>query len=65
MLVKERIIKEIDKLPENMLIEIYDFVKYLEMKKEKELLTSASQKISESSFDEIWNNEEDSVYDKL
>lgn len=65
MLVKERIIKEIDKLPENMLIEIYDFVKFLEMKKEKELLTSASQKISEESFDKIWNNEEDSIYDKL
>ncbi|MCP4265508.1 MAG: toxin-antitoxin system, antitoxin component, Xre family protein [Candidatus Brocadiaceae bacterium] len=65
MTVKEMIKKEIDKLPENMLVEVYDFVSFLETKKERELLTQASRKISETSFEKIWNNEEDSAYDKL
>ncbi len=65
MRVKDIIIQEIDKLPENILIEIYDFVKFLEMKNEKEKLTHSSQKIAETSFEKVWNNEEDSVYDKL
>ena len=65
MTVKEMIKKEIDKLPENMLIEIYDFVRFLEAKQERELLTKTSQKMSETSFEKIWNNEEDSAYDKL
>lgn len=65
MTVKEMIKKEIDKLPENMLIEVYDFVRFLETKKDRELLTKASQKMSEISFEKSWNNEEDSAYDKL
>lgn len=65
MTVKEMIKKEIEKLPENMLVEVYDFVRFLETKKDKELLTQTSQKMSEISFEKIWNNEEDSDYDKL
>ncbi len=65
MTVKEMIKNEIDKLPENMLVEVYDFVRFLETKKERELLTQAAQKMSETSFEKIWDNEEDSAYDKL
>ncbi len=65
MTVKEMIKKEIDKLPEDILIEVFDFVRFLETKKERELLTQTSQKMSEISFEKIWDNEEDSVYDKL
>lgn len=65
MSVKELIKKEIDKLPENMLAEVYDFVRFLEVKKERELLVRASQKLSRSSFERIWDNEEDAAYDRL
>lgn len=65
MSVKELIKKEIDKLPENMLAEVYDFVRFLETKKERELLIRGSQKLSESSFEKVWDNEEDTVYDRL
>lgn len=65
MSVKELIKKEIDKLPENMLAEVYDFVRFLETKKERELLIRESQKLSESSFEKVWDNEEDTVYDRL
>ena len=65
MTVIEMIKKDIDKLPEIMLVEVFDFVRFLETKKERELLTQASQKMSEVSFERVWDNEEDSVYDNL
>ncbi len=65
MTVKEMIKKEIDKLPEDILVEVFDFVRFLETKKVRELLTQTSQKMSEISFERIWDNEEDSVYDNL
>ena len=51
--------------PENLLVEVYDFILFLETKKEKALLTKASQQLSEASFEKIWIKEEDAVYDTL
>lgn len=65
MSVKQRIKKEIDKLPESLLPEVFDFIQFLEHKKEQTLLTKASQKLSEASFKKIWDNDEDAVYDRL
>ncbi len=63
--VKERIINEIDRLPESYLSEIFDFILFLESKKEKALMAKASQQLSTASFEKIWDNEEDAAYDKL
>lgn len=65
MSVKEVIKKEIDRLPEDILAEVFDFIQFLESKKEKTLLTKASQKLSEVSFKKVWDNDEDAVYDSL
>lgn len=65
MSVKEVIKKEIDKLPEDILAEVFDFIQFLESKKEKTLLIRASQKLSEVSFKKVWDNDEDAVYDSL
>lgn len=65
MIVKEVIKREIDKLPENILIEVYDFIRFLESKRDQELVVKASQNLSEKSFEKIWDNEEDAVYDRL
>lgn len=65
MTVKDMIKSEIDRLPDNVLIEVYDFILFLETKKEKMLLAKASQQLSEASFEKIWINEEDAVYDTL
>jgi len=65
MSVKEVIKKEIDKLPEDILAEVFDFIQFLESKKDKTLLTKASQKLSEVSFKKVWDNDEDAVYDSL
>jgi len=65
MSVKEIIKNEIDKLPENLLSEVLDFIQFLESKKERALLAKASQKLSTASFHKIWDNDEDAVYDSL
>ena len=65
MIVKEMIKKEIDKLPENLATEVYDFIIFLETRREKELLTKTAQSLSVPSFEKVWNNEEDAVYDNL
>jgi len=65
MLDKELIKKEIDKLPEDILTEILDFIQFLERKRERDLLVRSSQELSATSFQKIWDNEEDSVYDTV
>lgn len=65
MSVKELIINEIDRLPENVLVEVYDFIQFLEVKKRRNLLAKASQELPAPSFQKIWDNEEDAVYDNL
>jgi len=65
MSVKEMIKKEIDNLPETLLQEIFDFIQFLEVKKEKDLLVRTSQTLSMTSFEKVWDNEEDAAYDAL
>ena len=62
---KELIKKEIDKLPEDILIEVFDFIQFLERKRERDLLVRSSQELSTASFQRIWDNEEDSAYDTV
>jgi hypothetical protein len=65
MLDKELIKKEIDKLSEDILTEVFDFIQFLERRKERDLLVRSSQELSATSFQKIWDNEEDSVYDTV
>lgn len=59
MSVKEIIKKEIDNLPDNLLTEVFDFIQFLESKRERTLLAKASQELSAASFQKIWDNEEE------
>lgn len=65
MTVREQIRSEIEKLPENVLQEVFDFIRLLEMKNEKAMLCRSSQKLSQASFVKVWDNEEDAAYDRL
>jgi hypothetical protein len=65
MSVKDLIKNDIEKPPENLLEEVFDFIRFMEIKREKILLTRASQKLSMTSFEKVWDNEEDAVYDSL
>ena len=65
MSAKEIIKKEIDKLPENLLAEVFDFIQFLESKRDRNLLVKASQELSTTSFKKVWDNDEDAGYDSL
>lgn len=65
MSVKEMIKGEIDRLPDNLAEEVYDFILFLESKSEKNFIVKSYQELSTESFKKIWNNEEDAIYDKL
>jgi len=65
MSIKDTLKKEIDRLPDDVLAEILDFIQFLEMKLDKNLLARASQEMSQASFDRVWDNEEDAAYDNL
>ena len=65
MLDKELIKREIDKLPDDLLGEILDFIQFLETKKERDQLAKSFQALSGGSFQRIWDNEEDAVYDTV
>ncbi|MBS3906054.1 MAG: DUF2281 domain-containing protein [Syntrophaceae bacterium] len=65
MIIKELIKKEIEKLPEDILAEVFDFIQFLESKKRRDLLAKSSQELSNPTFQRIWDNEEDAVYDRV
>ena len=65
MSVREMIKSEIDRMPDDILPEILDFIQFLEQKKEKGILAEACQNLSKKSFDKIWDNDEDAIYDEL
>ncbi|HBR18175.1 MAG TPA: hypothetical protein DD725_11335 [Deltaproteobacteria bacterium] len=65
MSIKEMIKNEVDKLPEGLLAEVFDFIQFLEIKRNKNIFAKASQELSTASFKKIWDNKEDAVYDSL
>ena len=65
MSIKDTLKKEIDRLPEDVLAELLDFIQFLDTKLDKNLLARASQEMSQASFARIWDNEEDAAYDNL
>lgn len=65
MYVKELIKKEVDNLPDNLAAEVYDFIMFLESKKQNLNLVRSAQSLSVPVFQKIWDNEEDAVYDNL
>ena len=60
----ESLIEKIKHISTPRQVEVADFVEFLTQKEERKLVESA-MKMSEESFSEVWDNEEDSVYDKL
>jgi hypothetical protein len=46
MTVKDLVKTEIDKLPENLLVEVLDFIRFIETRAEKDMLARASQDLT-------------------
>ncbi len=65
MRTAEKILTEkIKGLPPQKIVEVIDFVDFLVHKEEQKIVNSA-MKLSEKTFAEVCDNDEDSVYDEL
>jgi len=64
MMISEDLIEKIKNLPPERLAEVEDFVDFIAQRDERRLVQAAS-KLSEESFRQVWDNEEDSAYDQL
>jgi len=60
----ETLIEKIKHLPPQRQAEVENFVDFL-AQKDEQALVQAAMKMSEKSLEKIWDNDEDSVYDKL
>lgn len=57
--------RKLSKLSEFKLAEVNDFVDFLISKKEEQNLRASYTSASKASFNEIWDNKEDGIYDDL
>lgn len=64
MIQTETLIKKIQGLSTRQQTEVQDFVDFLVQKDDKKFV-EAAMKTSEKAFEQVWDNEEDSVYDQL
>ena len=65
MSVKSLLKNEIDVVSDDIATEVFDYLRFIKSKHEDDLLVKNAQKLSESSLKKIWDNDEDSIYDKL
>lgn len=61
----QSLIDKIRALPPERVAEVEDFVDFLRQRNVDRRLTQAATKLSEGSFKKVWDNPEDSDYDKL
>ncbi len=57
-------IEKIQALPFRRQAEVEDFVDFLS-RRDDELLVESAMKMSEPSFESVWDNDEDAAYDEL
>lgn len=60
----ETLIEKIKHLRSERIGEVIDFVDFINQRDERGLVQAAT-KMSEQSFEKVWNNEEDDVYNQL
>ncbi len=59
------LLDKLDQLPPERVAEVEDFVDFLRHKDQDRCLTQAATKVAEPSFQKIWDNPDDAVYDTL
>ena len=60
----ETLIEKIKSLPPERIAEVEDFVDFIAQRDDRRLVQAAT-KMSEESFREVWDNEEDAAYARL
>jgi hypothetical protein len=61
----QELFNKIRRLPPEKVAVVEDFVEFLSHRDEVDNLVTAAGKLSEKSFQEVWNNPEDAEYDNL
>ena len=61
----QQLFNKIQRLPPDKLAVVDDFVDFLESRGREKRLVKAAEKLSEQSFQKIWDNPEDAEYDNL
>ena len=61
----QTLIEKIRILPPDRLVEVEDFVDFIQLREQQPALTRAAAATSLPSFAALWNNPEDDVYDAL
>ena len=59
------LIDKIKQLPPQRMAEVEDFVDFLRAREDEHRLTHAATRASEASFAQLWDNDEDAVYDRI
>ena len=61
----QQLFNKIQRLPPEKVAVVDDFVDFLESRGKEDSLIKAAKKLSEQSFQKIWDNQEDAEYDNL
>ena len=56
---------KIKQLPPQRLAEVEDFVDFLRPREAEQRVTHAAAKVSEASFAQVWDNDEDAAYVRM
>ncbi|WP_201223312.1 MULTISPECIES: hypothetical protein [Halochromatium] len=61
----EQVKEKLTHLPSDRLIEVNDFIDFLQQRDRDRSLRQAYTRASEHAFREVWDNDEDAAYDNL
>ena len=61
----QQLFNKIQRLPPEKVAVVDDFVDFLESRDKENSLIKAVEKLSEQSFQKVWDNQEDAEYDNL
>jgi len=61
----QHLFNKIQRLPPEKVAVVDDFVDFLESRGKEDSLIKAAKKLSEQSFQKVWDNQEDAEYDNL
>ena len=62
---EKALLEKLKSLPPERVAEVEDFVDFLRTREDEQRLTHAAIRASEPSFASVWNNDEDSAYDRM
>ncbi len=64
-LEQEQILAKLKRLSPSRLAEVADFIDFLQQRDQEKQLQQDYAKTSETAFNKVWDNDDDTVYDNL